>query len=344
MTDIERRKRDHLDIVLSGTASHSTPAGFDAVKFQHHALPEVDLHSIDLSTRFLGHSLRLPYLASSMTGGPIESVAINRALAEAAQQCGFAMGVGSQRISLTTKESHGLGRDLRRIAPDIPIFGNLGAVQLVNGMGIEDARRAVDDIEANALILHLNPLQEALQAGGDTNFKGVAGAIETLVRGLSVPVIVKEVGSGISVDVARRLIGLGVTAIDIAGAGGTSWAAVEGKRSTENRGQALGEIFRDWGIPTARGLSDLRRAFPDLPLIASGGIRHGLDGAKAVRLGADLVGQAGALLSAATAGTDAVIAHVSTWADALRITCFVTGSHNLEALKHAKLDMAPYML
>jgi isopentenyl-diphosphate delta-isomerase len=338
MTEIERRKRDHLDIVLSGTASHSAPAGFDEFTFLHNALPEIDLASIDLTTRFMGRSLRVPFLASSMTGGPVESVTINRALAEAAQQCGFAMGVGSQRIALTTNESHGLDRDLRRIAPDIPIFGNLGAVQLVHGMGIDEARRAVEAIEADALILHLNPLQEALQAGGDTNFKGVASAIEKLARSLSVPIIAKEVGSGISVHVARRLVGLGVAAIDIAGAGGTSWAAVEGKRSTNTQGQALGEIFRDWGIPTARGLAELRAAFPDLPLIASGGIRHGLDGAKAIRLGADLVGQAGALLSAATQGTEAVIDHVTAWANALRIACFATGSADLAALKQAAFE------
>jgi len=337
MTDIERRKRDHLDIVLSGTASHTMPAGFDALSFEHNALPEVDFDQIDLSSQFLGFSLRIPFLASSMTGGPVESVTINRALAEAAQHCGFAMGVGSQRIALTTEETHGLGRDLRRLAPDIPIFGNLGAVQLVNGMGIDDARRAIDAIEANALILHLNPLQEALQKGGDINFKGVAKAIEQLVPRISVPIIVKEVGSGISAAVARRLIECGVAAVDVAGAGGTSWAAVEGKRSAETADQSLGEIFRDWGIPTAQCLAEIHAAHPTLPLIASGGIRHGLDAAKAIRLGAGLVGQAAALLPAATQSTEAVIAHVETFERALKIACFVTGSASLAALRHAPL-------
>jgi isopentenyl-diphosphate delta-isomerase len=337
MTDIERRKRDHLDIVLSGTASHSMPAGFDGLSFEHNALPEVDFDQIDLSSQFLGFALRIPFLASSMTGGPVESVTINRALAEAAQQCGFAMGVGSQRIALTTDETHGLGRELRRLAPNIPIFGNLGAVQLVNGMGIDEARRAIDAIEANALILHLNPLQEALQKGGDINFKGVAQAIEQLVPRIGVPIIVKEVGSGISAAVTKRLIECGVAAVDVAGAGGTSWAAVEGKRSAETADQSLGEIFRDWGIPTAQCLAEIHSAHPTLPLIASGGIRHGLDAAKAIRLGAGLVGQAAALLPAATLSTEAVIAHVETFARALKIACFVTGSASLAQLRHAPL-------
>ena len=337
MTDIERRKRDHLDIVLSGTASHTMPAGFDRFSFAHNALPEVNFDAIDLASQFLGFPLRIPFLASSMTGGPVESITINRALAEAAQQCGFAMGVGSQRIALTTPETHGLGRELRRIAPDIPIFGNLGAVQLVNGMGVDDARRAVDAIEANALILHLNPLQEVLQNGGDTNFKGVAAAIERLVKHLPVPVIIKEVGSGISAGVAGRLIACGVSAIDVAGAGGTSWAAVEGKRSTDAADLSLGEIYRDWGISTAECLSEIHAAYPSMPLIASGGIRHGLDAAKAIRLGASLVGQAAALLPAATQSTEAVIAHVEGFERALKIACFVTGSASLAELRQAAL-------
>ncbi len=338
MTAIEQRKRDHIGIVLSGMAQHHVSGGFDAVAFIHNALPDIGFSEIDLTTEFLGARLRLPFLASSMTGGPDISNRINHAIAEAAQHLGFAMGVGSQRIALTTAEHHGLDRQLRRLAPDVPIYGNLGAIQLVNGMGFDDARRAVEQIGANGLILHLNPLQEVLQDGGDRNWRGVEAAINALARALPVPVIVKEVGSGISADVARRLVDCGVAAIDVAGAGGTSWAAVESRRAANVADQALGEIFRDWGIPTAQCLKQISAAFPDLPLIASGGIRHGLDGAKAIRLGAGLVGQAAALLAAATKGTDAVIAHVETWARALRIACFATGSENLRALKRAPLQ------
>ncbi|WP_395684864.1 type 2 isopentenyl-diphosphate Delta-isomerase [Aestuariivirga sp.] len=338
MSDIGQRKREHIDIVLSGSARHSAPAGFDAVHFQHNALPEADLGSIDLSTSFLGRKLRLPYLASSMTGGPDVAERINRAIAEAAQQLGFAMAVGSQRISLTTADRSGLGPELRRLAPDVPIYGNLGAVQLVHGMGLAEARRAVDELGADALILHLNPLQEALQQGGDWNWTGVEPAISALTRALPVPVIVKEVGSGISAAVARRLADCGVAAIDVAGAGGTSWAAVEGRRSASPAAEDLGDIFRDWGIPTARCLSDVHAALPLMPLIASGGIRHGLDAAKAIRLGATLTGQAAALLPAAMNGPEAVIAHVGAVARALRIACFATGSRNLAALRTAQLQ------
>jgi isopentenyl-diphosphate delta-isomerase len=338
MSDIGRRKRDHIDIVMSGMARQRLPAGFDDMRFQHNALPEVDFNAIDLSGSFLGKPLRLPFLASSMTGGPDMSARINHAIAEAAQAMGFAMGVGSQRISLTTGDAHGLGPELRRIAPDIPIYGNLGAIQLVNGMGIDEARRAVDVLEADALILHLNPLQEVLQKGGDSNWHGVEAAIEQLARRLGVPVIAKEVGSGISGAVARRLVACGVAAIDVAGAGGTSWAAVEGSRSRDAQGQSLGDIFRDWGIPTAQCLAEVRAACPSIPLIASGGIRHGLDGAKAIRLGAGLVGQAASLLGPAMAGTDAVIAHVGEFATALRIACLATGSADLAALRKAPLQ------
>lgn len=337
MSEIERRKRDHIDIVLAGAARHSVPAGFDSIRFRHNALPEVDVDRIDLSTTFLDRPLRLPFLASSMTGGPDVSERINRAIAEAAEAMGFAMGVGSQRISLTTRDNSGLGPELRRIAPSIPIYGNLGAIQLVNGMGLEEARRAVDELEADALILHLNPVQEAVQPGGDRNWSGVEAAIERLARALPVPVIAKEVGSGISGAVALRLVACGVAAIDVAGAGGTSWAAVEGARLAGPDSQNLGEIFRDWGMPTPLCLTDVRAALPEVPLIASGGIRHGLDAAKAIRLGADLTAQAASLLPAAMAGTEAVVAHVQAFADALRIACLATGSKDLKALRGAAL-------
>ena len=337
MSDIEQRKRDHIEIVLSGAARHSASAGFDGIAFEHNALPELSFNDIDLSTRFLGKTLKLPYLASSMTGGPADSDRINLAIAEAAEQCGFAMGVGSQRIALAGGKSHGPDRRLRDHAPTIPIYANLGAVQLVNGMGIDHARRAVEEIGADALILHLNPIQEVLQKDGDHDWRGVTKAIADLVAKFSAPVIVKEVGFGISVDVARRLLECGVAAIDVAGAGGTSWAAVEGRRASDQPTHDLGELFRDWGIPTVEALASLRGRFPDLPLIASGGVRHGLDAAKAIRLGADLVGQAAALLAPAMQGTEAVIAHVEFFARALRLACFTTGSKDLRALRKAAL-------
>jgi isopentenyl-diphosphate delta-isomerase len=339
LSEIGKRKRDHLEIVLSGLASHHFTAGFDGISFVHCALPEVDLEAIDLRTSFLGRELGVPYLASSMTGGPDVARRINTAIAEAAQELRFAFGVGSQRIALTTRETAGLDRDLRKIAPDVPILANLGAVQLVSGMKSDDARRAVEQIGADALILHLNPLQEAIQPKGDTRWSGVEKAIAALARVLPVPLIAKEVGSGVSLVVARRLVNAGVAIIDVAGAGGTSWAAVEGRRLAGSEQPDLGEIFRDWGIPTARCLAEIHSALPDMPLIASGGIRHGLDGAKAIRLGAALAGQAAALLPAAMAGPDAVVRHVRAWSTALRIACFATGSPNLAALRQAPLQV-----
>lgn len=335
--DIEQRKKDHIEIILSGKARHERDSGFGGIAFVHNALPELDIGDIDISTIFLGKKLKLPYLASSMTGGPDQGGIINRNIAEAAQAMGFAMGVGSQRIALGGGSGHGLDNEVRRIAPDIALYANLGAVQLVQGMSVDDARRAVDAISANALILHLNPLQEVLQLGGDVNWKGVLSAIENVCRHVGVSVIAKEVGAGISVDVATRLQSAGISAIDVAGTGGSSWAAVEGLRRADTQGQSLGEVFRNWGIPTAECLNEVHKALPGMSLIASGGIHDGLDGAKALRLGATLVGQAGALLRAATLGPEHVIAHVSAWEKALRIACFCTASKNLDELRQAPL-------
>lgn len=340
MNDIEQRKRDHIAVILSGKANHERPAGFDDVAFVHNALPEADLNAIDLTTDFLGKRLKRPYLASSMTGGPDLGGRINAAIAEAAQAMGFAMAVGSQRIALAGGSGHGLDASIRKRAPGIALYANLGAVQLVHGMGIDEAKRAVEEIGADALILHFNPLQEALQDGGDRDWKGVEAAIEAVARKLAVPVIAKEVGAGISSGVAQRLAACGVAAIDVAGAGGSSWSAVEGQRAHAASAQELGEIFRNWGIPTVQCLIDIHREMPGTPLIASGGIRHGLDGAKAIRLGASLVGQAGSLLAAATQGPDAVVAHVETWSQALRIACFATGSASLAELRRAPLMQA----
>ena len=338
--DIEQRKKDHIDIILSGAARHGQPTGFDDFHFEHCALPDLDLDAIDLSTEFLGKRLKLPFLASSMTGGPEKGGRINLAIAEAAQELGFAMGVGSQRIALGGGKASGLDKSIRRAAPDIALYANLGAVQFTHGMTVDDARRAVELIEADALILHLNPLQEALQPGGDRNWKGTAKAVELLCRQLAVPVIAKEVGAGISVAVARKLVGCGVAAIDVAGVGGSSWAAVEGRRSSSEDQQQTADLFRNWGIPTAQALMTVHTALPGLPLIASGGIRHGLDGAKALRLGATLVGQAAALLEAAIAGPEQVALKVRAFADALRISCFCTNSAAITALRKATLQQA----
>lgn len=332
------RKNDHLDIVLDpARATNAARTGFETVVFEHCALPELHLDDINLHTNVFGRRLRAPLLISSMTGGALRSAGINAHLAQAAQRLGIAMAVGSQRVALETTGDQGLTSQLRRLAPDIPLLANLGAAQLVAGYGEDEARRAVDMIEADALILHLNPLQEAVQSGGDRNWRGVLKAIEQLTARLPVPVVVKEVGAGLSAPVARQLVEAGVAVLDVAGAGGTSWAAVEAERAVTGHERAVASAFADWGIPTAVALEAVREACPETPLIASGGIRDGVDVAKAIRLGADLVGQAAGVLQAAMHSSEAVEAHFQILIEQLRIACFCTGSADLAALRQAPL-------
>lgn len=332
------RKNEHLDIVLDPRrACSAVEAGFAALTFEHCALPELRLDDIDIGTSFCGRTLAAPLLISSMTGGAARATQINRHLAEAAETLDIALAVGSQRIALETGADQGLTRQLRQIAPSIPLLANFGAAQLAAGYGLDEARRAVEMIEADALIIHFNPLQEAVQIGGDRDWRGVLSAIETLASRLSVPLVAKEVGAGISAAVARRLLDAGVSVIDVAGAGGTSWAAVEAERTADACQRAVAQAFAGWGIPTAQAIAEVRRACPGAQLIASGGIRDGIDAAKAIRLGADLVGQAAGVLDAALIGPHAVIEHFQVLLQQLRIVCFCTGSANLAALTRAPL-------
>ena len=231
----------------------------------------------------------------------------------------------------------GFTRELRARAGSVPILANLGAAQLRGPDGVALARSAVAMIDADALIIHLNPLQEAVQLGGDRDWTGVLRAIETIVGGCDVPIIVKEVGCGLSGALAKRLYDVGVTTLDVAGAGGTSWAAVEAERAASPRDKAIASAFRDWGIPTAVALRDVRAACPAATLIASGGLRTGIDAAKAIRLGADLTGYAASILAAALDSSDALVAHFEVLVEQLRIACFCTGSANLKALRAARL-------
>jgi len=339
--ELTQRKNDHLDIVLDpARALKKRGTGFAEWRFEHCAMPELHLDAIDLSTALFGRALRAPLLISSMTGGASRAREINRHLAEAAQALGLAMGVGSQRVALESEDNWGLTRELRRAAPDIPLLANLGAAQIAAPHGIDYARRAVDMIEADALIIHLNPLQEALQSGGDRDWRGVLTAIARTVNALPVPVVVKEVGAGISVPVARQLADAGVAMLDVAGSGGTSWAAVEGERAATPHARAVAMAFADWGIPTAQALRDLHQALPQMPLIASGGVSDGIDVARAIALGATLAGQAAGVLGSATASADAVIAHFQIIIEQLRVACFCTGSASLHALRQATLVRA----
>lgn len=320
MTEILKRKTDHIELVLKqrlGAAEEESP--WDHVILTHNALPEEDLRNFDLSTEFLGRQLKLPFIISSMTGGPFKAEKINAHLAEAAQELGIAMGVGSQRIALLSEGDNGLTNNLRKWAPDIPLYANLGAAQLRDDFSQSDVQKAVEMIAADALIIHLNCLQEFIQKDGDTNWHGLLDAIENVCAYLDVPVIAKEVGMGISVGTASRLVNAGVKAIDVAGKGGTNFIKVEAERSNDSRLQALAEIFKDWGIATPDAVRDIRADLPDIPVIASGGIRHGLDAAKAIKLGANVVAQAGPVLRAATESTQLVLDHFEFMESGLRI-------------------------
>lgn len=334
---IEQRKADHIRINLDEDVGFDRlTVGFENYRFIHQALPELDLKAVDLTTRLFNKPLKAPVLISSMTGGTEQARQINLNLAWAAQAYGVAMGLGSQRAGLQRPETVETFK-VRSVAPDILLFANLGAVQFNYGYGLDECRRAVDMIEADALILHLNPLQEAVQPEGDVNFSGLAKKIEAVCRQLEVPVIAKEVGWGISEQTARLLAEAGVAAIDVAGSGGTSWSQVEMFRAPDDLHRRVAATFRDWGIPTTESIQMVRRAAPQLPVIASGGIRSGLDIAKAIALGATLGGMAGPFLKAAAVSSDAVAETLEEIIRVLRIAMFAAGARDLDALQKMPL-------
>jgi isopentenyl-diphosphate delta-isomerase len=331
---LEQRKADHIRINLEENVGFDQlTTGLAQYHFIHQALPELNLSDIDLSTNFLGKSLRLPLLISSMTGGTERAYIINRTLAAAAQETGIAMGLGSMRAALEDSSLAESFRVVRPTAPDILLFANLGAVQLNYGYNVDHCRRAVEMVEADALFLHFNALQEALQPEGDTNFAGLMNKVETVCRKLDVPVVAKEVGWGFSEDSARRLVDAGIAAIDVAGAGGTSWSQVEMYRADTEARRRVAATFRDWGIPTAESIHMVRRAAPDLPLIASGGLRNGLEIAKTIALGAQLAGMAGPFLKAAVVSIEAVMDTIELTASELRTTMFCIGAATLNELR-----------
>jgi isopentenyl-diphosphate delta-isomerase len=333
---ISQRKLEHLRLSLEASVQSTRGAGFDRVAFPHVALPEMDLDEVDTRSEFLGHPLRLPFLISSMTGGASPAGDINRRLALVAQVMGIAFGVGSQRAGLSFKDLRHTYQ-VRSVAPDVLLFANLGAVQLNYGLRTEHCVEAIDMIGADALVLHVNPLQEALQTEGDRNFRGLLAKIEKLCKELAIPVIVKEVGSGISGEVARRLVEAGVKAIDVAGMGGTSFARVEAFRRERPEDVEMALAFSEWGLPTVDALRQVRKVAPEVPLIASGGLRHGLDAAKALALGANLAGFAHAVLAAASEGEEPVRRLLEGFAWQLRVAMFCAGAPNLTALQSIEL-------
>nr|WP_278003476.1 type 2 isopentenyl-diphosphate Delta-isomerase [Nodosilinea sp. TSF1-S3] len=333
--ETQTRKADHLRICLEGPVQCAQiTTGLEHYRFSHCCLPELDYQDIELNTTFLGHRLGAPLLVSSMTGGTDAAHQINRRLAAVAQRYGLAMGVGSQRVAVENPDLMATFA-VRAQAPDILLLANLGAVQLNYGYGLDQCRQVVERLEASGLILHLNPLQEAVQTGGDTNFKGLLQKIEQLCAVLPVPVIVKEVGNGIAAPLVERLVEAGVAAVDVAGAGGTSWARVESERAGDAHQRRLGQTFGEWGLPTADCIVQARQVTSTLPLIASGGLRHGLDVAKTLALGADLAGLAMPFLRAASESEEAVADLAEVLMAEIRTVLFCTGQKNVAGLRQA---------
>lgn len=335
---IDQRKADHIRInVTEDVQFPNLTTGLERYRFVHQALPEIDLGDVTMAVTVFGRRLHSPLLVSSMTGGTEQAALINRNLAEAAQAQHVAMGVGSQRAGIERGEVRQTFR-VRDVAPDVLLFANLGAVQFNYGYSVDQCRRAVEMIDADALILHLNPLQEAVQPEGDVNWRGLLDKIGDVCARLGKPVIVKEVGWGISAQTARRLIDAGVHAIDVAGAGGTSWSQVEMHRAPTERLRRLAGAFADWGIPTAESLVSAGRARAELGcdnvhLFASGGIRTGQDVAKCVALGADLVGLASPFLKVAMESADAVVEEMELLIAEARIAMFCSGAATVEDLR-----------
>ena len=334
MNEIRKRKEEDIELILKeGVQSRATTL-LECVKLIHNALPELSFDEIDLSTEFLGHKFSFPILIDSMVGGSPKAKELNRNLALAAEELGIGMGVGSQRAAL---EDEGLAdsyKVVREVAPNAFVMANIGAAQL-KSMKKRELKKLIDMVKADALAIHLNPLQELIQPEGETDFRGVLEKIDEISD--LVPVIVKEVGAGISREVAIKLELAGVSAINVAGLGGTSWAGVESLRARgiDERKEMLGELLWDWGIPTAASLIEVRNAVK-IPVIASGGLRNGLEVAKCIALGADMTAMAYPLLKAASKSKEEVVEFLKDRALELKASMFLVGAKNVEELKGAR--------
>jgi isopentenyl-diphosphate Delta-isomerase len=326
---METRKRRHIDVCLTEAVEYQTvTTGLERYRLPYNALTQTDLDSVELATDFLGSPLRAPVLIGPMTGGAELSATINRNLAAAAQQLGIGMMLGSQRIMLDNGSVSTSFR-VRDVAPDVLLIGNIGLAQL-NEMVVPDLVRALDHVGANALAVHTNPLQEAMQHKGDTDFSGSIARLRDIAGSIGYPVMLKEVGHGIGAAAAAELVDCPIAAVDVAGAGGTSWARVEQfVRYGEIRFPALAE----WGIPTAQALLEVRHTLPDVPLVASGGIRTGMDAAKVLAMGADAVSVARPLLAPAIESVAAVVDWLQCFIGELLICLHGCGAADLAALR-----------
>ncbi|HET56704.1 MAG TPA: type 2 isopentenyl-diphosphate Delta-isomerase [Ignavibacteria bacterium] len=331
-----KRKKDHIKICLNEDVGFSSiTTGFENYYFEHNAITEVDFNKIDLTTKFLKKKINYPFLISCMTGGTSEAEKINEHLALAAKQLNIPIGVGSQRQALENDKYISSYQIIRENAGGVPVLSNIGAAQVSQIKSIDQYKRIVELVNASALVIHVNPLQELIQKNGEPNFKGLLKNIERLVKKIGIPIIVKEVGSGTSKIAAKKLLDIGVYGIDVAGAGGTSWAQVELKRNKEEN-----EYFRNWGLPTSyciRQIKALKSKYK-FSLIASGGISNGIDIAKSIALGADLTASARPLLKIVmNKGVDGVVSEITSWFDDVKKIMYLTGSKNLKELSKQKL-------
>jgi len=338
--ETRKRKADHIKISLSQTVqAKKTTTGFEDIYLVHKALPEVNKDEISLTTAVLDHKFSAPLIVGAITGGTQEATKINATLAEAVEEVGLGMGVGSQRAAIEDKKLERTFAIARKKAPTAFLIANIGGVQLVNGYGIKEVKKAIKMIDADAVAIHLNPLQEAVQIEGQTNFKGILKKIGELAKELDKPVIAKETGAGIAAEEARKLESVGVKAIDVSGAGGTSFAAVEYHRAKKHGNsfqRRLGNVFWDWGIPTAISVAEVSQAI-NIPVIASGGIREGVDIAKALALGASLTSFSEPALRAAVKGLKETEDMLFLVMEELRNTMFLVGARSVQDLKRTPL-------
>lgn len=341
LKDFEARKQSHVTHALSEESQSPASTGIEQIFFKHEALPDFDFDEISIQTDFLKHPLSTPFYVSSMTAGHGNGVNINRNLAEAAQECGWLMGVGSQRRELYDTTASQEWVQIRQQAPKTHLIGNIGIAQVITSSSAS-IQKLVDHLEAKALFIHLNPLQEVLQKEGTPQFKGGLAAIKNIVKHLSVPVIIKEVGCGISAQTAKRLFEVGVWGIDVAGLGGTHWGLIEGLRAQEQQSLSQSYLasltFREWGIPLVNSLLEVKPISANRQVWASGGVRNGLDAAKLIALGADRVGFAKPLLEAAMVSTVSVVELMKRYEFELRVAMFCSGAKTLNQLDLSKIE------
>lgn len=336
MSGIETRKMRHIRVSLEEDVEGDIGTGLQDVRLIHRALPEIDLDDVSTEATLFGKKLKAPLIISAITGGTEEAKKINETLARMAEEKGVGIGVGSQRIAVAHPETEHTFRVVRDLAPTTFVMGNIGCPQLSLGWGVGEARRCVEMVDADALALHMNPLQEAIQLGGDTNYRGILDKVKEITGALDVPVVMKETGCGVSYEDAVRMEAVGAKGVEVSGVGGTSWSAVEyhiarevGKKDQEYLGRALW----NWGIPTAVSVAETSQR-TSLTVIASGGIRTGVEIAKSISLGADAIGIAKPFLEKAVEGYDALSQHVDYIIKELKVVMFLVGARNLEELKH----------